>query len=83
MAVRLGPLSGGGRQHAREPILRFHRGMLGAGMPRQPDRLDFVLLSNKPKGEDYSVKDFDQQIASGIKVLEHMLLGKPVDLSHP
>jgi hypothetical protein len=39
--------------------------------------------SNKIQGEDYSVKDFDQQIASGIKVLEHMLLGKPVDLSHP
>jgi hypothetical protein len=39
--------------------------------------------SNKIQGEDFAVKDFDQQITSGAKVLEHMLLGKPVDLSHP
>lgn len=38
--------------------------------------------SNKPKGEDYAVKDFDRQIASGIKVLENMVLNRSVDLSH-
>ena len=38
--------------------------------------------SNKPKGDDYAVKDFDRQIASGIKVLEHMVLSRSVDLSH-
>jgi hypothetical protein len=39
--------------------------------------------ANKPRGEDYAVKDFDQQIASGIKVLEHMLVNESVDLSLP
>jgi hypothetical protein len=29
------------------------------------------------------VKDFDQQIASGIKVLEHMLVNESVNLSLP
>lgn len=38
--------------------------------------------SNKPKGEDYAVKDFDRQIASGMKVLENMVLNRSVDLSH-
>jgi len=42
-----------------------------------------IYSSNKIQGEDYSVKDFDQQIASGIKVLEHMLVNRPVDVSHP
>jgi len=39
--------------------------------------------SNKPRGEDFAVESFDEQIASGTKVLEHMLLGKSVDLSRP
>jgi hypothetical protein len=39
--------------------------------------------ANKPRGEDYVVKDFDQQIASGIKVLEHMLVNESVNLSLP
>jgi hypothetical protein len=39
--------------------------------------------SNKIQGEDFAVKDFDQQIASGIKALEHLLVDKPVDLSQP
>jgi hypothetical protein len=39
--------------------------------------------SNKIQGEDYAVKNFDQQIASGIKVLEHMLVGGSVDISQP
>lgn len=39
--------------------------------------------SNRPKGKDYVVKDFDQQIASGLKVLESMVVNRPVDLSHP
>jgi hypothetical protein len=42
-----------------------------------------IYSSNKIQGQDFSVKDFDQQIASGIKVLEHMLVNKPVDVSHP
>jgi hypothetical protein len=39
--------------------------------------------ADKPRGEDYLVKDFDQQIASGIKVLEHMLVNESVNLSLP
>ena len=42
-----------------------------------------IHSSNKSRGEDFAVKDFDQQLASGTKVLEHMLLGRPVDFSHP
>jgi len=42
-----------------------------------------IYSSNKPQGEDYSVKDFDQQIVSGIKVLERMIVNRSVDLSHP
>lgn len=39
--------------------------------------------SNKPRNEDYSVKEFDQQIDSGKNVLERMLVDKSVDLSLP
>jgi hypothetical protein len=39
--------------------------------------------SDKPKGEDYSVKEFDLQIASGKSVLERLLVNRSVDLSHP
>jgi hypothetical protein len=39
--------------------------------------------ANKLRGEDYVVKDFDQRIASGIKVLEHMLVNESVNLSLP
>lgn len=42
-----------------------------------------IYSSNKIQGEDYSVKDFDQQIANGIKVLEDMVVNRPVDVSHP
>jgi hypothetical protein len=42
-----------------------------------------IHSSNKIQGEDFAVKNFDQQIASGIKALEHLLVNKPVDLSHP
>jgi hypothetical protein len=38
--------------------------------------------SDKPRGEDYSVRDFDEQIASGKSVLEHLLVDRSVDLSH-
>jgi hypothetical protein len=38
--------------------------------------------SDKPRGEDYSVKEFDQQIASGKSVLERLLVDRSVDLSH-
>ncbi|MCP3469707.1 hypothetical protein NLM33_05110 [Bradyrhizobium sp. CCGUVB1N3] len=41
-----------------------------------------IYSSNKGQGEDYSVKDFDQQIASGIKVLERMVVNRPIDLAH-
>jgi hypothetical protein len=39
--------------------------------------------SNKPRGEDFAVKSFDEQIASGTKVLERMLVDHPFDLSRP
>ena len=39
--------------------------------------------SNKPRGEDFAVKSFDEQIASGTKVLEHMLVNQSFDLSRP
>jgi hypothetical protein len=42
-----------------------------------------IYSSNKIQNEDFAMKEFNQQIASGTKVLEHMLLGKPVDLSRP
>ena len=42
-----------------------------------------IQSSSKIRGEDFAVKDFDQQIASGIKVLEHMITNQQVDLSHP
>jgi hypothetical protein len=42
-----------------------------------------IYSSNKIQGEDYSVKEFDQQIASGIKVLERMVVNRSIDLSHP
>ncbi|MCP3408601.1 hypothetical protein [Bradyrhizobium sp. CCGB01] len=42
-----------------------------------------INSSNKGQGEDYSVKDFDQQIASGAKLLERMVVNRPVDLAHP
>jgi hypothetical protein len=42
-----------------------------------------IHSSNKGQGEDYSIKDFDQQIASGIKTLEHMVVNRPVDLAYP
>jgi hypothetical protein len=42
-----------------------------------------IYSSNKPKGEDYSVKDFDQQIASGIKVLADMVINRRIDLAYP
>jgi hypothetical protein len=32
--------------------------------------------SNKPRGEDFAVKSFDGQIASGTKVLERMLVNQ-------
>lgn len=39
--------------------------------------------SDKPRGEDYAVREFDEQIASGKRVLELLLVGRSVDLSHP
>jgi hypothetical protein len=42
-----------------------------------------IYSTNKIQSEDFAVKDFDQQITSGTKVLEHMLLNKPIDLSRP
>lgn len=42
-----------------------------------------ISSSRKIQGEDFAVKDFDQQIVSGTKVLEHMLLDKQVDMSRP
>jgi hypothetical protein len=42
-----------------------------------------IHSSNKIQGKDYSVKDFDRQIASGIKLLEHIIVNRSVDLSHP
>lgn len=39
--------------------------------------------SDKPRGEDYSVREFDEQIASGKSVLERLLVDRSVDLSHP
>jgi hypothetical protein len=42
-----------------------------------------IHSSNKVRNEDFVVKEFDQQIVSGIKVLEHMLVNKRIDLSHP
>jgi hypothetical protein len=42
-----------------------------------------ISSSNKIQGEDYAVKNFDQQIASGIKVLEHMLVGGSINVSQP
>jgi hypothetical protein len=39
--------------------------------------------SNKPRGEDFSVTEFDQQITSGKNVLEHLLVNRSVNLSHP
>lgn len=39
--------------------------------------------SNKPRNEDYLVSEFDEQIASGKKVLERLLVDRSVDLSHP
>ena len=42
-----------------------------------------VIGVTQLRGEDFAVKSFDEQIASGTKVLEHMLLGKSVDLSRP
>ena len=41
-----------------------------------------IYSANRIQGEDFSVGDFDQQIASGSKVLEHLVMGKHVDLSH-
>ena len=41
------------------------------------------IRRNKPNGEDYSVKEFDRQIASGKTVLERLLVNRSVDLSHP
>lgn len=38
--------------------------------------------SDKPRGEDYSVREFDEQIASGKSVLERLLVDRPLDLSH-
>jgi hypothetical protein len=42
-----------------------------------------IKSSNKPRGEDFAIKSFDEQIASGTKVLEHMLMNRSADLSHP
>jgi hypothetical protein len=42
-----------------------------------------IYSSNKIRGEDFAVKNFDEQIASGIKVLERMLVDHPIDLSRP
>jgi len=41
-----------------------------------------IHSSNKIQREDYSVKDFDEQIASGIEVLQHIVLTRQIDLSH-
>ncbi|MBW7970670.1 hypothetical protein [Bradyrhizobium sp. BR 10289] len=38
--------------------------------------------SDKPRGQDYSVREFDEQIASGRSVLERLLVNRTVDLSH-
>lgn len=39
--------------------------------------------SNKIQDVDYSVKEFDQQVESGKKVLERMLVGRTIDFSQP
>lgn len=41
------------------------------------------LSSNKPRGEDFAVERFDEQIASGIKALESMLVDQSFDLTLP
>jgi hypothetical protein len=40
-----------------------------------------VIGVTQLQGEDFAVKSFDEQIASGTKVLEHMLVNQSFDLS--
>ncbi|MCK1537476.1 MULTISPECIES: hypothetical protein [unclassified Bradyrhizobium] len=78
-------LDAGGREQSRYyPVhCNFAGGCsLWACHDRLTQRISFYS-SNKPKGEDYSVKEFDRQIASGKTVLERLLVNRSVDLSHP
>ena len=53
-------------------LLEAHRAIFNGDKP----------AAAKTYGEDYAVKDFDRQMASGIKVLQNMVLNQTVDLSH-